>query len=395
MDRRLEKPMSESKRTPGSSSKSGRRLTSAQAAEQLFEDLFSTQAAASPEGGPPPDREVVMLDRDLIDPNPYQPRKYFPRAGLAQLGLSMREVGQLQPIVVRPHPSRRGRYQIVAGERRWRASASEYGDLPVLRASLRQLSDYEVARISIEENEKREDVSPLARARGLMNLYKVSPGTSSSVSSSDLPSMVSPEPGVPGDTLSSQAQGKASWDEVAASVGLTKRSALRLVELLQLPEPIQNRIEELGLSEKHGRALLQLKASARAQEELLAQIEREELSGNEALRRAEALRGSAKEVAPAAKAASRVRGMNQAPESKGEQSSGGAGWDEALERLALQRLRAALGAVEAARLELERLQGPKKGPNKGMGPGSQERLLALAERLQAEAGRVQELLRGS
>jgi hypothetical protein len=67
--------------------------------------------------------------------------------------------------------------------------------------------------------------------------------------------------GVPEDT-SGEPRHKPRWEDVTASVGLTKRSALRLVELLQLPEKIQDRIEELRLTEKHGRALLLLKAKS-------------------------------------------------------------------------------------------------------------------------------------
>jgi ParB-like chromosome segregation protein Spo0J len=391
-----------------------RRLTSAQAAEELFEDLFSTQGDASRDNGPPRDRDVVMLDRELLDPNPFQPRKYFAPEGIALLGRSMREVGQLQPIVVRPHPTRRGRYQIVAGERRWRASAREHGDVPILRASLRQLSDYEVARISIEENEKREDVSPIARARGLANLYRVSPGTpelgdaAAGVPGSvpgGVPTAISAGApvGVPGDT-DGEPRHKPRWEDVAASVGLTKRSALRLVELLQLPEKIQDRIEELRLTEKHGRALLLLKASEHEQQVLLEEIQREELSGNQALRRADELRGARHDLipdqerpqVPGRSAEASAEGTGEASRSKAarraEASSAEPGLAVAL-AAALKCLQPALRSVEAARRELQLAPSTGEGQSTAEQRGQQERLLEALSHLKNEVAQAEELLR--
>lgn len=244
------------------------RKTSAEATDDLFDQLFSTETERE---DLPRDRDAVLIERALIEPNPNNPRKEFPVAGLRELGESMRDTGQHQNIVLRPHPSKRGRYQLVAGERRWQAAAPAYGDIPVLKAVVRNFSDYEVARIQYDENDKREDISPIARARGLQHLYDVSPGRHDGV--------LDPSK-------------KPTWTEVAASVGLKRAAAARLVALLQLDQAIITRIDRLGLSEKHGRALLQLKDDPRAQKLLLDAIEPDpddeareiRLSGNAALR---------------------------------------------------------------------------------------------------------------
>ena len=228
-----------------------RRRSSAEAVDDVFDDLFAV--GPSSESDLPRDRDAVLIERDLCDPHPNNPRQFYPEPGLISLGKSMREIGQQQNIVVRPHPEKRGRYQLVAGERRWRSAGSRYGDIPILRAVVKPLSDYEVARIMIEENERREDVTQIARARGLQQLYDVSPGTH--------------EDG----TIA--AERRATWEEVAASVNLKRRSAARLVALLKLDEAIQERMEVLALTEKHGRALLMLQEFPEAQAKLLREIE--------------------------------------------------------------------------------------------------------------------------
>lgn len=178
----------------------------------------------------------------------------------------MLDNGQLQNLTVRPRPGHAGRYQIAAGERRWRAAGlpqAKYNKLKKLRCVVRDLDDYEMAQASMEENERRVDVTAVARARGLKHLYDLTPGVA----------------GKP-----------ATWEQVAARAKLEPESAMRLVRLLQLPDVIQLRMEELGLNEKHGRALLRLEDDRRARNKLLREIEDQELSGSEALRRAEAVK---------------------------------------------------------------------------------------------------------
>lgn len=210
------------------------------------------------------DEETFWIDRERLEPNLAQPRKTFPPDSLKTLGESLRADGQLQALVVRPHPEplKRGRgyYQIVSGERRWQASDAKYGGIPRLRVTVRNLSDEEALRLGLIENLHREDLSPLDKADALRRLQ------------------VSPQ----GD------RGDRSLRDLAQEVGVTYEQVRRLLALLELPKSIRQEFERLQLNEKHGRALLMLQGSARTA--LLSEIQEQKLSGNEALRRAEALR---------------------------------------------------------------------------------------------------------
>jgi ParB/RepB/Spo0J family partition protein len=202
------------------------------------------------------DESTVWLQRDRIDPNPNQPRRLFKPDELRSLGESLRQHGQLQALVVRPHPQRQGRYEIVSGERRWRAAAPEYGDLERLRATIRDLSDQETLRLALIENVHRENLTALEKARAL-RVLQLSPHGDKSLSLRDL----------------------------EAETKLRKSHIQRLLALLDLPEKLQQHMEDLDLNEAHGRALLMLRDDKRAQKSLLAAIRNEALSGNEALRR--------------------------------------------------------------------------------------------------------------
>lgn len=205
------------------------------------------------------DRDTIFISRDHLEPNPFQPRRIFRQDELFSLGESLRRDGQLQAIVARPHPAKPNRYQIASGERRWRAAAQQYGDVEKLRVTVRELDDEQMARIGLIENVQRADLSPIERARGLQQLRNFPPG------------------------------GKAkTLTALESEVGIRRSQIERLLSLLKLPEAIQERIEELQLNEKHGRALLMLSDDAGAQKNLLRSIEQGEMSGNEALRLAEA-----------------------------------------------------------------------------------------------------------
>jgi ParB family transcriptional regulator, chromosome partitioning protein len=115
----------------------------------------------SPEGSERP-TGVRKIPLDRIEPNPDQPRMTFDDAALAELAASIREHGVLQPILVRPFPGRPQHYQLVAGERRWRASRlAEQTEIPAL---IEQLDDDTALEIALIENLQREDLSPLEEA---------------------------------------------------------------------------------------------------------------------------------------------------------------------------------------------------------------------------------------
>jgi ParB family chromosome partitioning protein len=155
-----------------------------------------------------------------IHPNPFQPRRDFDEAGLEELASSIRTSGLLQPIVVRP---RRGAYELIAGERRWRA-AQKLGWLRV-PAVVRDVDDQSLLTLALIENLQRDDLSPIDEARGYQRL----------ISDFALP----------------QA-------EVARLVGRDRSTVTNSLRLLQLPEAVQALVQNRTLSEGHARALLPL-----------------------------------------------------------------------------------------------------------------------------------------
>lgn len=156
-----------------------------------------------------------------IEPNPNQPRKDFDDAALGELADSIREHGILQPLVVRPTSS--GRYQIVAGERRWRASRMVgLGELPVV---IKELTETQAMEIALIENLQREDLGPLEEALGYQTLI---------------------------DTYG------MSQEHAAKRVGKSRPAVANALRLLQLPEEILAMLRKGTLSAGHARTLLAL-----------------------------------------------------------------------------------------------------------------------------------------
>ena len=110
--------------------------------------------------------DTVPIER--IRPNPNQPRRDFDEKELQDLAASIREKGVIQPLILRPHPAEAGQYEIVAGERRWRAAqAAGVHELPAI---VRDLSDSEMLELAIIENVQRADLNPLEEAQGYRQL---------------------------------------------------------------------------------------------------------------------------------------------------------------------------------------------------------------------------------
>jgi len=118
---------------------------------------------------------VQLLAVDFLEPSPYQPRRAMDDTALDELADSIRARGILQPLLVRPHPSRAAHYQIIAGERRWRAAQrASLHEVPVL---VRTLSDEDAMAAGLVENLQREDLNPVEEAEGyqrLINEFKLS-----------------------------------------------------------------------------------------------------------------------------------------------------------------------------------------------------------------------------
>jgi ParB family transcriptional regulator, chromosome partitioning protein len=163
--------------------------------------------------------ELRELPIELIVPNPTQPRRRFEEEALNALAGSLGERGVLQPVLVRPKPG--GMYELVAGERRWRAA--QIAGLTEIPALVRPRDDAATLELALIENMAREDLNPIEEARACMALVE--------------------ELGL-------------TREEVGRRVGRSRVAVSNLLRLLDLPEETIELIEQEQLSEGHGRALL-------------------------------------------------------------------------------------------------------------------------------------------
>lgn len=187
--------------------------------------LDEAEAATTPEARRAAGAEEIPIE--LIRPNPDQPRRVFSEDELEELAQSIRQRGVLQPILVRPLGDDAGSYQIVAGERRWRAS--QKAGVRVLPALVRDLSDVDVMDIAVIENVQRQDLTALEEARA----YKVMIET-----------------------------GGRTPDIIAGLIGKSRSHVANAVRLLALPPSILAHIEAGRLTAGHGRALAMAEAGA-------------------------------------------------------------------------------------------------------------------------------------
>ncbi|MGH7560771.1 MAG: ParB/RepB/Spo0J family partition protein [Gemmatimonadales bacterium] len=156
-----------------------------------------------------------------IDPNPYQPRREFDDAQLQELADSIAGSGLLQPVVVRPRPG--GRYELIAGERRWRAvQRLGWAKIP---AVVKDADDRAMLTLALIENLQRDDLSPIAAAHGYQRLID---------------------------------EFRLPQQEVARIVGKDRSTVSNTLRLLRLPAEVQAMVERKTLSEGHARALLAL-----------------------------------------------------------------------------------------------------------------------------------------
>ncbi len=163
----------------------------------------------------------TMLPISEIEPNQDQPRKSFSQESLAELADSIRDHGILQPLLVRPMPA--GRYQLIAGERRWRAArmAGE-NSVPVI---IREMSDQEAMELALIENLQREDLNPVEEAMGYRQLIE---------------------------------QYDMTQEKVAQVVGKSRPAVANALRLLNLPEDVLGMVQQGRVSAGHARALLAL-----------------------------------------------------------------------------------------------------------------------------------------
>jgi ParB family chromosome partitioning protein len=177
----------------------------------------------TPDHQPPPagahQAGLLQLDLGKIIPNPHQPRKEFSADKLAELSASIAARGLIQPVIVRPLGD--GRYELIAGERRWRAAGQ--AGLTRIPAVVRHAESAEVLELALIENIQRQDLNPIETAQAYRHLAETF----------DL-----------------------SHEEIAAKVGKDRSSVTNLLRLLNLPEEIQKDLAAGTLSTGHARALL-------------------------------------------------------------------------------------------------------------------------------------------
>lgn len=159
-----------------------------------------------------------QIDIDLIEPSPYQPRTRFQEAALAELAQSIQSTGIIQPLVLRPIGSR---FQLLAGERRWRAA--QRAGLSRVPAVIRQVSDEAALEITLVENIQREDLNPVEEARAFERMM---------------------------------SEFHLTQEEVATRTGKDRATVANAVRLLRLEKSILDLIEDARISAGHGRALL-------------------------------------------------------------------------------------------------------------------------------------------
>lgn len=177
-------------------------------------------------------RTLRHMPIELLHASPNNPRKYFPDGDLDELARSIKEKGLLQPIVVRPRDG--GEYEIVAGERRWRASQrAGVHDIPVL---IRELSDGEALEIALIENIQRSDLNPLEEARAYGLLLE---------------------------------QFSYTQQQLAESVGKSRSHISNTLRLLTLPDSVRQQIETGQLTAGHARALVATDSPAKLAEQII------------------------------------------------------------------------------------------------------------------------------
>lgn len=202
----------------------------------LGRGLSALMADVQPEPSQDSARRLThVVPVEKLEPNPDQPRRSFPPEELESLANSIREKGIIQPLIVRKNRSKTDSYEIVAGERRWRAAQmAKLHEIPVL---VRELDDREVLEIAIIENIQREDLNPVDEAKGfrlLMDRF--------------------------GHTQ----------DEMSKALSKSRSHIANMLRLLQLPDEVQTLLQDGKLSTGHARALITSPEASKLAKEVLA-----------------------------------------------------------------------------------------------------------------------------
>lgn len=189
-----------------------------------LEALLRTPPQGGTAAGGVANATTIELPLDMLASGSYQPRGEFPVESLAELADSIREQGILQPLIVRPRPAAEGaRYEIVAGERRWRAA--RLAGLTTVPVQVRELDNRSALAVALIENLQREDLNPLDQARALARLA---------------------------------SEFELTHEEAAKAIGRSRASVSNLLRLLGLHDEVQAMLSDGRLQMGHARALLPL-----------------------------------------------------------------------------------------------------------------------------------------
>jgi len=211
-----------------------------------------TPRAGQPTGNEPQTQRESLIPLSLIDPNPSQPRTSIRPEALEQLAISIQESGVIQPILLRPIAG--GRFQIIAGERRFRAAQKL--QMATIPAVVRDVADERVLELALVENIQREELTPIEEAQALRKLQ---------------------------DELSLTQEG------LAAKVGKDRATVANTIRLLRLPAEVREELQRGALSAGHARALLAVEDPALVKE-LARQTIRQGLSVRQVETRVQALK---------------------------------------------------------------------------------------------------------
>ena len=272
--------------------------------------------APPPAAGPPGDR-LTRLPLDILQRGRYQPRSHLDQEALNELAASIRSQGVVQPIVVRPieatTPTGGQRYEIIAGERRWRAAQiAQLADIPAI---VRDVPDETAISVALIENIQRENLNPLEEARALERLI---------------------------------SEFSMTHQQAAEAVGRSRAAVSNLLRLLDLAPEVCDQLEARALEMGHARALLGL-TTRRQQVEVAALVVKKELS----VRETEAI----------------VRRMTQGGADRAEPAPAASGVDPDVRRLeldlaeklgarvAIQHTRSGKGKVVVSYNSLDELDG--------------------------------------
>ena len=205
-------------------------------------------------------KEVVQLNLNDIIPNRFQPREVFDEKALKELAVSIKEHGVIQPIIVREV---NGKYEIIAGERRYKASA--LAGMTKIPAIIRDLDDKESSKVALLENLQRKNLNPIEEARTYQKILEID---------------------------------QMTQEELAKTMGKSQSAVANKIRLLSLPDEIQEALLKEQISERHARTLLNIDDS-KVQKELLEKVIADKLSVRKLEEEIKEIKGESNDVSDA------------------------------------------------------------------------------------------------